>query len=181
MANRIQQYATEIWQDYDLQNGPEIVKIMQTQLELMDTVKEPVGLGTDPAKTILANINLNTAASMLVCNGTLNIAYALQGLVETICKKLSRNCSFVMGCTHYNISILATFDFGIEHHNFELRFPIYPQSKEQLLSWYMDPLSALLDKEFTFVMTYATTGYRSQPEQFIDFKDLYKAIKRRLV
>lgn len=85
-----------------------------------------------------------------------------------------------MGCTYDNISILATFDFGVEYHNFELKFPINPQSKEQLLSWYMDPLAALLGKEFTFVMTYATTGYRSQPEQFVDFKDLYKAMKERV-
>lgn len=181
MTDSIQQYATELWQDYDLANGPEIAKIMDTQQDLISEVKTLDTLAADPAKTILANTKLNSAAANLVYNGTLNIAYAIKGLVEVTCKKLSDNCSFMMRCKNDRINMMATFDFGIMPYSFVLQFPINPQSKEQLLSWYMDPLAALLGKEFTFKVTFTTALYSGSTEQFVDFKDLYKAIKSRVL
>ena len=181
MTDIIQQYATELWQDYDLANGPEIAKIMDTQRDLISEVKTLDTLAADPAKTILANTKLNSAAANLVYNGTLNIAYAIKGLVEVTCKKLSNDWSFMMRCRNDRINMMVTFDYDLLPCNFVLQFPINPQSKEQLLSWYMDPLAALLGKEFTFGVTY-TTAYHSCPtEQFVDFKDLYKAIKKRVL
>lgn len=181
MTDIIQQYATELWQDYDLANGPEKAKIMATQRDLMSEVKSLDTLAADPAKTILANTKLNNAAADLVYNGTLNIAYAIKGLVEVTCNKLSNNCSFIMRCKHDRINMMVTFDFGITPYSFVLQFPINPQSKEQLLSWYMDPLAALLGKEFTFNVTFTTAPYSGSTEQFVDFKDLYKAIKKRVL
>ena len=180
MTDIIQQYATELWQDYDLANGPEIAKIMDTQRDLMSEIKSLDILTADPAKTILANTKLNNAAANLVYNGTLNIAYAIKGLVEVTCNKLYNDCSFMMRCKYDRINMMVTFNFNLLPCNFVLQFPINPQSKEQLLSWYMDPLAALLGKEFTFGVTY-TTAYNSSPtEQFVDFKDLYKAMKERV-
>ena len=181
MTDTIQQYATELWQDYDLANGPEIAKIMDTQRDLISEVKTLDTLAADPAKTILANTKLNSAAADLVYNGTLNIAYAIKGLVEVTCKKLSDKCSFMMRCRNDRINMMVTFDSDLLPCNFVLQFPINPQSKEQLLSWYMDPLAALLDKEFTFGATYATAYHSCPTEQFVDFKDLYKAIKKRVL
>lgn len=181
MTDIIQQYATELGQDYDLENGPEIAKVMDTQLDLISEVKTLDTLAADPAKTILANTKLNSAAADLVYNGTLNIAYAIKGLVEVTCKKLNNNWSLMMRCKYDRINMMVTFDFGITPCNFVLQFPINPQSKEQLLSWYIDPLTALLGKEFTFGVTYTTAFYSGSTEQFVDFKDLYKAIKKRVL
>ena len=181
MTDIIQQYATELWQDYDLANGPEKAQIMATQRDLISEVKTLDTLAADPAKTILANTKLNNAAADLVYNGTLNIAYAIKGLVEVTCKKLNNNCSFMMRCKNDRINMMVTFDFGITPYSFVLQFPINPQSKEQLLSWYMDPLAALLGKEFTFSVTFTTATYAGSTEQFVDFKDLYKAIKKRVL
>ena len=91
MTDIIQQYVTELWQDYDLANGPEKAKIMDTQRDLISEVKTLDTLAADPAETILANTKLNTAVANLVYNGTLNIAYAIKGLVEVICNKLSND------------------------------------------------------------------------------------------
>lgn len=54
---QLAEYIYAILQNYDPVYGPEIEKIMQTQQELKDAVKEPVGLGTDPFKTILPGTN----------------------------------------------------------------------------------------------------------------------------
>lgn len=180
MTDIIQQYATELWQDYDLANGPEKAKIMDTQRDLISEVKTLDTLAADPAKTILANTKLNNAAADLVYNGTLNIAYAIKGLVEVTCNKLSNDWSLIMRCRHDRINMMVTFNFNLLPCNFVLQFPINPQSKEQLLSWYIDPLAALLGKEFTFGVTYTTAFNSSPTEQFVDFKDLYKTIKKRL-
>lgn len=180
MTDIIQQYATKLWQDYDLANGPEKAKIMDTQQDLISEVKTLDTLEADPAETILANTKLNTAAANLVYNGTLNIAYAIKGLVEVICNKLSNDWSLIMRCRHDRINMMVTFNYNLLPRNFVLQFPINPQSKEQLLSWYMNPLAALLGKEFTFGVTYATAYQAHSTKPFVDFKDLYKAMKERV-
>lgn len=179
MTNVIQQYATEIWQEYDLKNGPEMKQIQATYADLMAEIEHPAYVGS--AGAILTGSHVNAATSTLVYLGTLNIAHAIQGLVEVTCKKLNlKDCTINLDGFCSVLGVAITFMVEGEYNNINLEFAISPQSKEQLLSWYMDPLAALLGKEFKFLMVYTTIGYRSQPEEFVDFKDFYKAIKRRL-
>ena len=102
--------------------------------------------------------------------------------MDVTCKKLNlKDCTINLDGFSSVLGVAITFMVDKEYNYINLEFTISPQSKEQLLSWYMDPLSALLGKEFKFLMVYTDTGYRSQPEEFVDFKDFYKAIKKRVL